>query len=142
LKWPNNKKFAFTIIDDTDGGFVNNTKPVYDLLNQLNIKTTKTVWVYPPRDRFQGGYLLDNNYFNFIKELQDKGFEIALHNVGSGNFNRNEIQTGIEIFKEKIGYYPKIQINHASNYDNIYWGYKRFTNPIRYFYQKFTKKYI
>lgn len=108
MKWPNNKKFAFTIIDDTDGGFVNNTKPIYDLLSQLNIKTTKTVWVYPPRDRFRGGYLLDNNYFNFIKELQDNGFEIALHNVGSGNFDRNEIRIGIEIFKEKIGYYPKI----------------------------------
>ena len=46
----------------------------------------------------------------------------------------------LKYLKKKIGYYPKIQINHASNYDNIYWGYKRFTNPIRYFYQKFTKK--
>ncbi len=52
MEWPSGKKFAFTIIDDTDHGTVSNLKPVYDLLNELGIKTTKTVWVYPPRDSF------------------------------------------------------------------------------------------
>lgn len=123
--WPNNKKFAFTIIDDTDGGFVYNTEPVYKLLFDCNMRITKTVWVYPPRDEFEGGCLLDAEYRDFIKDLQHKGFEIALHNVGSGLFGREEIKAGLEIFKKIIGSYPKIHINHANNADNIYWGIER-----------------
>lgn len=54
FQWPNNKKFAFTIIDDTDNGTVENTKPVYDFLYKKGIITTKTVWVYPGNVRFFG----------------------------------------------------------------------------------------
>ncbi len=32
LKWPLNKDFAFTIIDDTDNSTVQNIKPIYDFL--------------------------------------------------------------------------------------------------------------
>lgn len=130
MKWPNNKDFAFTIIDDTDGGFIHNTKPIYDLLIKLEIKTTKTVWVYPSRDRFTGSYLLDKKYLEFVQNLQANGFEIALHNVGSGQFSRPEIHDGLIIFKELIGHYPNIQINHSANRDNIYWGKNRFVFPV------------
>lgn len=52
MQWKSGKDFAFTIIDDTDGSTVGNTKPIYDYLAGRNIRTTKTVWVYPSRDRF------------------------------------------------------------------------------------------
>ena len=52
--WPQNKEFAFTIIDDTDFATKKNIKPVYDLLYDLGFLTTKTVWVYPPKDKFTG----------------------------------------------------------------------------------------
>ena len=126
IQWPDGKKFAFTIVDDTDNGTVENTKPVYDLLYKHGIITTKTVWVYPSRDKFTGGCLLDDEYLVFILELQDKGYEIGLHNVGSGEFKRNEIINGMEIFREKLGFYPGLQINHASNPDNIHWGSDRY----------------
>ncbi|NMA72702.1 MAG: hypothetical protein GX963_00760 [Bacteroidales bacterium] len=98
INWPYDKKFAFTIVDDTDGGTVSNLKPIYDLLYESGIKTTKTVWVYPSRDKFKGGSLLDNNYLEFIKQLEQRGFEIALHNVGSGSFTKKEIEKGLELF--------------------------------------------
>ena len=126
IKWPKNKKFAFTIVDDTDNGTVENIKPVYDFLYSKGILTTKTVWVYPSRDHFDGGCLLDNDYLNFILDLKDKGYEIGLHNVGSGRFSREEILKGINLFYEKLGFYPNVQINHASNPDNIYWGNERY----------------
>jgi hypothetical protein len=44
MNWPNNKDFAFTIIDDTDNSTVSNVKPIYNLLADLGLKTTKTVW--------------------------------------------------------------------------------------------------
>ncbi len=131
IQWPDGKKFAFTIVDDTDNGTAENTKPVYDFLYKHGIITTKTVWVYPSRDKFTGGCLLDNEYLNFILDLRDKGYEIGLHNVGSGKFKRDEIIKGIKIFEDKLGFYPRMQINHASNPDNIYWGSDRYQFALR-----------
>jgi hypothetical protein len=45
IKWPYNKDFAFTIVDDTDHAALNTVKPIYELLEKLQFKTTKTVWV-------------------------------------------------------------------------------------------------
>ena len=130
ITWPDGKQFAFTIIDDTDNSFTDNIKPVYELLKECNILTTKTVWVYPPNDMFNGSSLQDRHYLEFIKNLNAQGFEIALHNVGSGEFKRDEIIAGIEVFNRELGFYPQIHINHSRNPDNIYWGYKRFTPPL------------
>ena len=130
IKWPEGKSFAFTIIDDTDFSFLHNIEPIYKLLNDCNIITTKTTWVYPPRDNFTGDSLQDEKYLDFIKKLIEKGYEIALHGVGSGSFTRNEIKTGIEEFKHLLSFYPKTHINHSRNPDNIYWGYKRFVPPL------------
>ena len=124
--YPKGKKFAFTIIDDTDGDQIKNTKPVYEYLAKLGFKTTKTVWALPSRDKFKGLSLEDYHYRQYIKKLQKNGFEIALHNVGSGKFNRQDIIDGLDLFKKFIGSDPKIQINHAQNPDNLYWGIKRF----------------
>jgi hypothetical protein len=129
MLWPNDKLFAFTIIDDTDNSFVDDIKPVYDLLRECNIFTTKTVWIYPPKDKFKGLSLQDDLYLKFIDKLRTDGFEIALHGVGSGDFYRDEILKGLEEYKQKIGNYPEIHINHSRNIHNIYWNEKRFVFP-------------
>lgn len=125
MKFPQNKQFALTIIDDTDGAEIQNIKSVYDFLDQLGLRTTKTIWVYPPKDKFKGSSLADYRYRQFIKKLQKQGFEVALHGVGSGEFRRREIIEGLKTFQKFFGF-PKIQINHAQNPDNLYWGIKRF----------------
>jgi len=140
INWPDGKKFAFTIIDDTDNSTIENIKPIYQLLNEQNIKTTKTVWVYGSRDHFTGSSLQDNEYLNFIRSLKKQGFEIQLHNVGSGSFERDEIVHGVELFKEKMGHYPSMHINHSSNPDNIYWGYKRYSVIFRWLMKLFFGK--
>ena len=134
LKLPNNKKFIFTIIDDTDDAFCEQIKPVYDIIYENGLKTTKTVWVYPVRDHnlSKGHCLQDINYRDFIIDIKNKGFEIALHNVGSGIYFRNEILEGLDYFKEIIGHYPKIHVNRSYNPDNIYCGEKRFSFPFNY----------
>jgi len=133
IQWPEGKQFAFTIFDDTDNSTVENIRPVYELLNDYGIKTTKSVWSYPSRDNFAGDCLKDNNYLQFIKQLQTQGFEIALHNIGSGEFSRQEIQEGFELFKKSLGQYPRLHANHAGNIDSIYWGFeKRFVAPLKW----------
>ena len=45
ILWPNNKRFAFTIFDDTDRANLKDNQLVYQCLNELNFKTTKSVWM-------------------------------------------------------------------------------------------------
>lgn len=126
MQYPQNKQFALTIIDDTDGAQIDNVRPVYEFLEKLGIRTTKTIWIFPSRDKFKGLSIKSYRYRQYINKLQHQGFEIALHSVGSGKFTRQDIIDGLEIFKQFNGVYPKIQINHAQNPDNLYWGLKRF----------------
>ena len=118
LKLPEGKKFIFTIIDDTDDAFHDKIKPIYDLLYKNGLKTTKTVWVYPVRDPkySKGDSLSDLFYRDFILDIKNKGFEIALHNVGSGDYIRSEIIKGLDDFKKIIGNFPKLHINHSYNH--------------------------
>ena len=137
IQFPNDKKFVFTIIDDTDDSFLENTKPIYDFLYENGIFITKTVWVYPPRDKESKGHSLQHEgYRDFVVGLKNKGFEIGLHNVGSGEYYREEIVKGLEEYQEYLGEYPKIHINHAYNPDSIYGGYKRFSFPFNYLLKK------
>ena len=106
IKWPNNKDFAFTIIDDTDEATVNNLIPIYNFLYKLKIFATKTVWIEPSRDKFTGDYLKQKNYLDFILDIKKKGYEIAFHGVGSGDYQRKEILEGLEFYKENLGSYP------------------------------------
>ena len=135
-------KFYFSIIDDSDDSTFENSKPIYDYLFQKGIKITKMVWVYPPRDEHSKGDSLQRpEYLEFIRDLKNKGFEIGLHNVGSGNFAREEILRGLDEFRQKVGAFPKIHTNHAYNPDSIYGGYKRFNWPFSYIVRKFYPQY-
>lgn len=128
VNWPNGCAFAFSIIDDTDHATVKNVKPIYDLLASLNMRTTKTVWVFPTSDgaHYAGGQTLENEeYSRFILDLQSRGFEIALHGVRGESSTRDIIVNGFERFREVLGRNPAIHVNHAFNQDNLYWGLSR-----------------
>lgn len=144
LKFPENKQFAFTIFDDTDGSTVENVKPIYELLLQLGIITTKSVWVFPT-DNIQNKFyysqtLSDSEYLDFIRWLHKNGFEIALHNASMDSSVREVTVSAFERFKELLGFYPKIHVNHRSNRENLYWGYERLDLPILRFLIRFKRK--
>lgn len=138
--WKNNKKFAFTIVDDTDGATVEKIKPIYDYLFKKGMITTKTVWVYPPKDYFPGDSLENIEYREYVKDLSEKGFEIALHDAGSGEFSSAQINAALEIFNKVFGYYPKMHINHGDNPSGIYWCGKRFSEPVAKLYDFYKKR--
>lgn len=114
ISWPNGKKFAFTIIDDTDNATVQNIKPIYEFLDTLGFLTTKTIWAYPSRDHFYGDTLQDKEYVDFLNWLLTEGFEIASHGVGSGKFTREEIIQGFDEFKNKLNFIPSMHVNACS----------------------------
>jgi hypothetical protein len=81
---------------------------------------------------------MDDDYLNFILKLRSQGFEIASHDVGDGAFTRQEIVDGLEIFRRKIGEYPRLYANHVGNPSNLYWRHERFVFPVSGLYRLAT----
>lgn len=136
MNFPNGKKFAFTIIDDTDVSTVENVKPIYDLLTELGLRTTKTVWMsrgkVPNSNFARSETMEDPHYAKFVLDLQRKGFEIAFHGAAMESSIRSEIVNALEEFRSVFRHYPRVNANHALNRDNIYWGPDRFSSwPFR-----------
>ncbi|TLY15567.1 MAG: hypothetical protein E6K69_05940 [Nitrospirae bacterium] len=130
MKFPDNKRFAFSILDDTDDSTLDNVKPVYDALGSLGFRTTKTVWALncPEGSRhfFAAETLQSKPYRDFIHTLVDQGFELAFHGATMESSDRERTQLGLEFFKQEFGSYPKLFCNHGHNRENLYWGSKRF----------------
>ena len=145
LKFPNQKQFAFTIFDDTDNATVDNVKPLYDLLLQLGIITTKSVWVFPGKDTHnktkQPHTLSNPQYLEFVRWLYNNGFEIALHNASMQSSVREVTKSAIEYFRETLGFYPNVHTNHHCNKENLYWGRERINLPILRFFMKLKKQF-
>jgi hypothetical protein len=126
IRFPEGKRFAFTIIDDTDMTTLERVKPIYQILDKYGLKTTKTVWVYDTNEASystnRGDSLRNPAYREFIRDLHRKGFEIALHGVRGGSSRRREVMDGLDEFKKELGAYPSMHVNHSMNRDNLYWG--------------------
>ena len=43
ISWPNDKRFAFTIFDDTDRANLRDNQLVYQCLDELDFKTTNYI---------------------------------------------------------------------------------------------------
>lgn len=133
-RWPQGKRFAFSIIDDTDVATVANVRPIYRLLEQLGLRATKTVWPVscPEGSRhFAGSQTLDDpDYLDFVQDLQRRGFEIAFHGATMESSTRERTCRALERFKECFGSYPRVHANHGCNRENIYWGRSRIDQPL------------
>lgn len=142
--FPDGKDFAFTILDDTDDSTVENVKPVYDLLSDLGMRTTKTVWASDCPEgspAFSAGQTLqDDAYLKFVHDLNDKGFELAWHNATMESSKRERTKEALEFFNREFGFYPVLHCNHARNRENIYWGDKRYSNAFLRQLTKFLKR--
>jgi hypothetical protein len=136
ITWPDGKRFAFTIVDDTDFATLASVRPIYDLLRDLGFRTTKTVWpLRATRDPFTGGDSLeDDDYRAWVQELRDAGFEIALHGVADHGSPRAEVEKGLARFRDVVGQDPRMHINHYGQDENLYWGPDRFDQPFRALY--------
>lgn len=132
--FPAGRRFAFTIMDDTDVATVANVKPVYDLLFDLGFRTTKTVWPFAWRgsnSNFESSETLeDAPYLKFVQELAERGFEIASHGATMQSSERPATQAALNRLVEVFGSAPRVYANHATNRENLYWGVGRIDNPL------------
>jgi len=130
MLFPNNKLFAFSILDDTDDSTLRNVKPVYDQLREYGFRTTKTVWPFncPEGSKlyFAAETLQNRSYLNFVHSLVDEGFEVAFHGATMESSHRERTVNALEFLKKEFGSYPRLFCNHGQNRENLYWGCKRF----------------
>lgn len=140
--WPEGKRFAFTVFDDTDHATLENTKGVYSFLSDCGFRTTKSVWVMEGdanRGKCIGKSCEDPEYLRWILELQAAGFEIGFHNCTWHGLPREEIRSALEKFAELFGHAPATAANHTGVDESIYWGDARLTGWRMHFYNLLTR---
>lgn len=134
LPFPGGARFAFTVMDDTDVGTVDNLRPIYRLLESLGMQTTKTVWPVRcdegSRDFSLSETMDDAHYRAFVLDLQARGFEIAFHGATMETSTRERTVRALECFRRVFGAPPRVHANHAFNRDNLYWGAARVDDPL------------
>lgn len=137
LPYPAGCDFAFTITDDPDDGWLQQKKVVYDFLRVIGLRTSVGVWVFRSTNGSgglalydQGVSLEDPAFLAYTKELKEAGFELFLHTVSGGNDTRERTIAGFDAYRRIFGEYPRHWANHFADLENIYWGYKRFRNPV------------
>jgi hypothetical protein len=134
MKWPNGKSFAFTVFDDTDLSRPGNFEPVYELLYDRGMRTTKSVWpaTGPGLDVRgpEGSTCDDPEYLKYVLTLQSRGFEIGYHNSYHTGLLRAQIKVALDRFRSLFGHDPDSMSNHAMSLEGIYWGEARLSPPL------------
>jgi len=142
LRWPEGRRFAFTIFDDPDSQTLSAHRAVYDVLKDLGFRTTIGTWPNPadPARRSDHGETCANpEYLARLLELQRLGFEIGLHNVTSHTSTREETRQGLDRFAELFGHDPITLANHYNSGESVYWAENRLTGMNRAIYKALTR---
>lgn len=140
--WPEGKRFAFTVFDDTDSATLENVSAVYSFLKDNGFRTTKSVWVSDgdsSRGKHAGQTCDDPDYLRWLLDLQADGFEIAFHNCTWHGVPRDEILSALDKFAELFGHNPITAANHTGVEESIYWGDARLTGWRVFLYNLLTR---
>jgi hypothetical protein len=141
VEWPDGKDFAFTIFDDTDNATVANVGPIYDFLEGVGLRTTKSVW--PVRGdgnpKILGSTVDEPAYRAWTLDLQARGFEIGYHGATYVTAPRELVIRSLDAFKNAYGQYPTSMANHSGCDESIYWGADRVSGVNRLAYNLLTR---
>ena len=140
IEWPDGKDFAFTVFDDTDLVSLDNVGPVYELLGDLGMRTTKSVWPVKGEGtpRIGGLTCEDPDYRAWTLALQARGFEIGYHGATYVTAPRHLVAQALESFRDMYGHYPRSMANHSGCAESIYWGADRVSGANRLAYNLMT----
>jgi len=141
VRWPDGRRFAFSIFDDPDAQTTDDGRLVYACLAEHGLRTTKAVWPVrgplQPSDR--GGTCDEAPYLEWVRELRGQGFEIAFHNATLHTSERDATIRALERFRELFDAPPTSMANHFFSEEGIYWGDARLTGPQRLAYNILTR---
>lgn len=117
------------------------TRPIYGVLLDHGLRTTKTVWPLRPLGTpiTGGGSLEDRDYLSWVRELEGSGVEIGLHGVADESSTRLRIEQGLQCYEDKLGAAPRLHVNHVGQDEAVYWGASRLDPPISWAYRTYRK---
>jgi len=129
VRWPDGRRFAFSIFDDTDGMTLRNGPPVYDLLTDLGLRITKSVWpLGPERGPTVGGSSCDDEeYLAWVLRLQAAGHEVGYHHASDHSSPRARTIAALDAFRDLFGHDPRVGADHAGNRESLGAGADRLT---------------
>jgi hypothetical protein len=129
------------MVDDPDHATIANVKPVYDLLAQLGLRTTKLVWLFQGESHAtsHGSACDDPAYLAWVLALQQQGFEIGLHNAAPVTSPRARTGQALERFRALFGSQLLVHCNHTGCREGIYWGDARLSGWRRPLYNLLTR---
>ena len=131
--YPNDHNFAFTIINDVDGGYSKRLAPLFDTFDNLGLRITTTAFCFtinPDHEKHDQDNLNEHGrqspeFFGpenvpltvdserlFYKQLSKRGHEIGMHSPSRGSDTRQQLKQGFEYFRGIFGSYPKIYVEH------------------------------
>lgn len=131
LPFSADKECAIAITDDTDFFQYFTTQPVYDVLDSLGVRLTKTIWVFDheKNDPAKAGISLrDPHYRAWVLRARERGHEITMHSASSGDDTRERTLAAFDTIRALTGDYPRLEIFHSGNREALYWGGKRIPN--------------
>jgi hypothetical protein len=142
FQWPDGKRFAFTVFDDTDNATLANVGEVYALLSDLGFRTTKSCWPLrgdPSQGKCAGQTCQDDDYRSWLQGIRSKGFEIGWHGATWHSSLREDTIRGLDAFAALFGHDPRVAANHTGQAEGIYWGEKRLTGVHALLYNLLTR---
>jgi hypothetical protein len=125
LPFSSEKDCAIAVTDDTDDFQFSTTAPVYDLLNALGWRVTKTVWAFdsPGRNPDKLGLSLASpDYQRWVLGQARHGHEIVLHSATAGDDTRATTIAAYERMRSLLGTLPRVEIFHQDNKEAFFWG--------------------
>jgi hypothetical protein len=122
--YPGGKRFGFTILSHAQHVPTGTLRPLYALFEELGLRTTQMVCSFATA-RSAAGTLDDPEYRDFVVELKERGFEIGWAGASAESNERQRVIEGLDRFRDVIGAYPRVYVNHASKRENLYWGNDR-----------------
>jgi len=142
LRWPDGKRFAFSIFDDPDSQTLQDSTTIYEFLSDIGVRSTVGVWpiAADPALRSDAGLTCaDPEYLKWILELQSRGFEIGFHNATSHTSVRGQTERALQQFEGLFGRPPTTMSNHYHSREALYWGDDRLSGIQRTLYNLATR---
>jgi hypothetical protein len=142
IKWPDGKRFAFTIFDDTDAATLQDVAAVYSFLADCGMRTTKSAWPVrgdPKRGIGAGATCEDLDYLKCLLHLQSQGFEIAWHNATWHGLPRQNTIAAMNLFASHFGHDPVTAADHALGSDAMYAAEHQLTGTRALLYTALTR---
>jgi hypothetical protein len=137
IRWPDGKRFAFTVFDDPDSQPLEESRLIYGLLRDLGFRTTMGVWPAGPyrQGNSRSESCANPRYREHVLEMERAGFEIGFHGAALSTSSREKTAEALELFRQYFGNHPSAMANHFDNGEGIYFGSARLSGVRRLLYQ-------